>query len=413
MAPSVAAEKSKAKVIREVVRAYSYVLMWMSISCSVILFNKWLLAYSGFPFPIALTLWHMGFCSFVGVLAVRVFRVVKSHNMTAREYMTRVFPIGLLYAGSLWLSNSSYLYLSVSFIQMTKSLMPGLVYASGVMLGTEKYSRGVTLNMLMIAFGVVICAMGELNLVVKGLVQQLTALGFEALRLTMVQVLINSKGYNMNPLQSLYYVSPACFACLAIPFVSVEWHNMASNTTWTFNPSVMLANALTALILNLAVFLLIGKTSALTMNIAGVIKDWMLIFFSFYLFHAPVTTVNLIGYIFCCSGVVVYNHMKLQAIKAKVAATASKDEESGIDKGGERSKDEILTEIRRLQSEMSALEDRVSISTKLMSGEERSASGGGAGGGGGPVAAGGGASGAGLGADGGHQEGDEQEDKDK
>lgn len=86
---------------------------------------------------------------------------------------------GLLYAGSLWLSNSAYLYLSVSFIQMTKSLMPGLVYASGVMLGTEKYSRGVTLNMLLIAFGVVICAIGEMNLVFRGVVQQLTALGFE------------------------------------------------------------------------------------------------------------------------------------------------------------------------------------------------------------------------------------------
>lgn len=52
-----------------------------------------------------------------------------------------------------------------------------------------------------------------------------------------------------------------------------------------------------------AVFLLIGKTSALTMNIAGVIKDWMLIFFSFYLFKAPVTALNLAGYLFCCSGV--------------------------------------------------------------------------------------------------------------
>jgi hypothetical protein len=51
-----------------------------------------------------------------------------------------------------------------------------------------------------------------------------------------------------------------------------------------------------------AVFLLIGKTSALTMNIAGVIKDWMLIFFSFSLFHAPVTKLNLTGYAFCCSG---------------------------------------------------------------------------------------------------------------
>ncbi len=50
-------------------------------------------------------------------------------------------------------------------------------------------------------------------------------------------------------------------------------------------------------------FLLIGKTSALTMNIAGVIKDWALIFFSYYVFGAPVTPLNLLGYVFCCSGV--------------------------------------------------------------------------------------------------------------
>ncbi len=86
---------------------------------------------------------------------------------------------GLLYAGSLWLSNSAYLYLSVSFIQMTKSLMPGLVYASGVIVGTEKFSNATTLNMLLIAFGVLVCAYGEVNLVLKGLIQQLTALGFE------------------------------------------------------------------------------------------------------------------------------------------------------------------------------------------------------------------------------------------
>ncbi len=82
------------QVVREVMQAYSYVLMWMSISISVIMFNKWVLAYSGFPFPIALTLWHMTFCSTVGFLAVRVFKVVKSHNMTPKDYCTRVMPIG-------------------------------------------------------------------------------------------------------------------------------------------------------------------------------------------------------------------------------------------------------------------------------------------------------------------------------
>ena len=38
----------------------------------------------------------------------------------------------------------------------------------------------------------------------------------------------------------------------------------------------------------------------------------MLIFFSFYVFHAPVTRLNLFGYAFCCTGVAVYNYQKLQ-----------------------------------------------------------------------------------------------------
>ena len=37
--------------------------------------------------------------------------------------------------------------------------------------------------------------------------------------------------------------------------------------------------------LNMAIFLLIGKTSALTMNIAGVAKDWMLIGLSVWLYQ--------------------------------------------------------------------------------------------------------------------------------
>ena len=187
-----------------------------------------LLAYSGFPFPITLTMWHMVFCSTVGFICVRVLGVVKSHNMAPREYVRRVLPIGMLYAASLWLSNSAYLYLSVSFIQMTKSLMPGLVYACGVTLGTETFSAASAANMSLIAFGVLVCALGEANLVYKGLVQQLTALVFEAARLTLVQILMAAKGLQMNPLQSLYYVSPSCLVCLFVPWgecleVGVIW----------------------------------------------------------------------------------------------------------------------------------------------------------------------------------------------
>merc|ERR1712003_46447 len=116
----------------------------------------------------------------------------------------------------------------------------------------------------------------------------------------------------MNPIQSLYYVSPACFFGLLIPFLCYELPELRATNTWHITPWVMVANASAAFLLNLAVFLLIGKTSALTMNIAGVIKDWMLIWFSFSVFQAPVTMLNLAGYVFCCAGVAVYNYQKLQ-----------------------------------------------------------------------------------------------------
>merc|ERR1712216_205391 len=131
-------------------------------------------------------------------------------------YTRKVMPIGFFYAASLWLSNSAYLHLSVSFIQMTKALMPGLVYMIGVFMSTERYSLRITMNMLVIAVGVAIAAYGEGNFVMIGVVEQLSSLVFEAVRLMLVQVLINSQGLTMNPIQSLYYVSPACFMSLSI-----------------------------------------------------------------------------------------------------------------------------------------------------------------------------------------------------
>jgi|Transcript_2727 hypothetical protein len=301
------------EIIQRAVRAYFYVTVWMTCSISVIVFNKWLLAYTKFHFPITLTGWHMAFCSLVGFVCIRVLKITKSHNMSYEDYMRRVLPIGLLYAASLWMSNASYIYLSVSFIQMTKSLMPGLVYVSGIWLGNQKFRLSVAANMCLIALGVVVCGLGEENLVLHGLAKQLTALMFEATRLAMIEILINRKGMKMDPLQSLYYVCPACFCALAVPFYFVEYEEVAAVVqakSLDIRAHVLLLNGLAAFALNIAVFLLIGKTSALTMNIAGVIKDWMLIFFSYFVFKAPLTALNLGGYVFCCAGVVLYQFQK-------------------------------------------------------------------------------------------------------
>jgi len=164
-------------------------------------------------------------------------------------------------------------------------------------------------------------------------VEQLSALIFEAVRLVLVQILINSKGMKMNPFQSLYYVSPACFFSLLIPFCTTELPILMKEfgEEFQFRPLILLANGFLAFFLNLAVFLLIGKTSALTMNIAGVIKDWMLIGWSQYLFKAPVTGLQLIGYTVAFLGVGFHNYQKLQQMKKMSTSKGHGGDKEGED----------------------------------------------------------------------------------
>ncbi|KAI3441202.1 uncharacterized protein J3R85_002448 [Psidium guajava] len=104
------------------------------------------------------------------------------------------------------------------------------------------------------------------------------------------------------------FVVPCCLAFLFVIF-------------WT--------NSLCAFALNLAVFLLVGKTSALMMNVAVVVKDWLHlpITFSWSVIKDTVTPVNLFGYGLAFLGVGYYNHAKKQALKVKEAQKEASQED--------------------------------------------------------------------------------------
>ena len=56
--------------------------------------------------------------------------------MTKDMFMRSILPIGLLFSGSLILSNTAYLYLSVAYIQMLKVCHPPIF-----LLSTQHVSR--------------------------------------------------------------------------------------------------------------------------------------------------------------------------------------------------------------------------------------------------------------------------------
>ncbi|KAL5698022.1 hypothetical protein ACHQM5_029111 [Ranunculus cassubicifolius] len=329
-------------VVKKVLLSYTYVGIWILLSFTVIVYNKYILDKKmyNWPFPISLTMIHMGFCSFLAFLLIKVFKFVEPVQMSREMFFSSVVPIGALYSMSLWFSNSAYIYLSVSFIQMLKALMPVAVYSIGVMFKKENFQTETMANMLSISFGVAIAAYGEARFDTWGVFLQLMAVAFEATRLVMIQILLTSKGVTLNPITSLYYVAPCCLVFLFIPWLYVEMPILKESSSFHLDWTIFGTNSFCAFALNLAVFLLVGKTSALTMNVAGVVKDWLLIAFSWSVIRDTVTTVNLAGYGVAFLGVCYYNAAKLKALKAKEAQkqTQATDEESGrlLEEKGEK-----------------------------------------------------------------------------
>ncbi|KAL6769247.1 MOT20A [Auxenochlorella protothecoides x Auxenochlorella symbiontica] len=321
---AISEEKSKAMWLQIAV-TYGYVTLWIGLSSTVIMYNKWLLSFSGFPYPVALTLWHMVFCSFLATVIVKL-GYVEPIGMSRETYLRAIVPIGFLYAGTLWLGNAAYLYLSVSFIQMLKALMPVAVFGVGCIFGTEAYSPATLANMLVVSLGVAIASWGEINFVLVGVALQMLSIATESTRLTLVQILLQRRGLKLNPITTLYYLAPACAAFLLVPFALIEAPKMLADAELVIAPAIMISNAAAAFGLNMAVFLLIGKTSALTMNIGGVVKDWLLIALSWALFHSPVTAVNLGGYALAFAAVCWYNVQKLNAMRAAAEKTAPSSE---------------------------------------------------------------------------------------
>nr|AGV54730.1 sugar phosphate/phosphate translocator [Phaseolus vulgaris] len=297
---------------------YVYLFIYILLSSGVILYNKWVLSpkYFNFPLPITLTMIHMAFSGAVAFFLVRVFKIVSPVKMTFEIYATCVVPISAFFASSLWFGNTAYLHISVAFIQMLKALMPVATFLMAVLCGIDKARCDVFLNMLLVSVGVVVSSYGEIHFNTVGTVYQVTGIFAEALRLVLTQVLLQKKGLTLNPITSLYYIAPCSFVFLFVPWYLLEKPVMEVSQI-QFNFWIFFSNAVCALALNFSIFLVIGRTGAVTIRVAGVLKDWILIALSTVIFpESTITGLNIIGYAIALCGVVMYNYIKVRDVRA-------------------------------------------------------------------------------------------------
>ena len=101
--------------------------------------------------------------------------------------------------------------------------MPVAVFSVGCAFGVETFSTNTMTNMIVITIGVVIASYGEINFVVIGVLLQLASVATESTRLMLIQILLQRRGLSLNPVTTMYYIAPASFLFLSIPFSMVRY----------------------------------------------------------------------------------------------------------------------------------------------------------------------------------------------
>jgi len=294
-----------------------YVSIWITLSSSVILFNKWILSTLGFEYPVILTTFHLTFATIMTQLLARYTTLLdgrKTVKMTGRVYLRAIVPIGFFFSLSLICGNLTYLHLSVAFIQMLKATTPVAVLISSWALGVSQPNLKVFLNVSTIVVGVIIASFGEIKFVWIGFIYQIAGIVFEALRLTMVQRLLSSSEFKMDPLVSLYYFAPVCAAMNFVIALVWEVPKISMSEVYSVGLFTFFLNGLCAFLLNVSVVFLIGKTSSLVLTLCGVLKDVLLVVASMMIWGTQVTPLQFFGYSIALGGMVYYK-LGYEAIK--------------------------------------------------------------------------------------------------
>lgn len=179
----------------------------------------------------------------------------------------------------------------------------------GLAFGTEAYSHKSALKVAIVGTGVVIASYGELQATPLGVMLQVASIVCDALRCTLLQLVMQANELKLSPVGTLYLVAPMAAAILCLPAAAFDGARLLTHQSpvpWLW----LLGSCAAASSLNLVVFTLIGKTSALTTSISGPLKEWVCILTAMMLYGTTVTTHQWLGYAIALIGIFWYQRDK-------------------------------------------------------------------------------------------------------
>lgn len=333
--------------------------------------NKRLLRDRNFPFPLTITLFTLVFNYIAGAVLVNFFGVeLKNKALIDKNfYIQKVLPIGFLTAATIVLGMSSYMFLTVSFVQMLKAFTPVMTLSFLFLFRLNTPTNKQFYCVLLICLGTFIASCSEVNFNFYGAFFMISAQMCEALKLVFTQKVLQvtkvakkedrdhkleeSRSFLSNSgttavlssssalkspdiggdesddeetkqenrikfsvFESLYYISPSSAIFVLLFALLFEFPNFFYSeneilTIFFINFHLFFLSGILAIFTNLINWVVIQKTDALNLKLMATARNALLILFNSFVLNEEVTKVQFFGYSMSLLGFISYNYFKL------------------------------------------------------------------------------------------------------
>ncbi|KAK9760516.1 hypothetical protein K7432_015374, partial [Basidiobolus ranarum] len=260
-----------------------YIFTWYIFSTGISLYNKWMvdINHFNFPYPLFITSMHQVMQFVCSGLCLLIFPALRPSKHPSRgDYLSKVVPCGVATGFDIGLSNSSLKSITLSFYTMCKSSSLAFVLMFAFMFKLERPTFSLIGIILIISFGVLLMVMTETSFALIGFIQVMTAALLGGLRWSLTQILLKKESMGLhNPMVTIFFLAPIMWGSLLICAFFVEGLGdmMSSPFFADFATSfhtmlAILLGGLMAFLMVSAEFMLISRTSVVTLSVAGIFK---------------------------------------------------------------------------------------------------------------------------------------------
>lgn len=292
-------------------------MIWLALyfffNLSLTLYNKIILALFDFPFPWTLTAIHT-FCGAIGSYIFWKQDLFTPAKLGDHENLV-MLAFSVLYTINIAISNVSLNLVTVPFHQVVRAMTPVFTILISIMFLRKSYSAMTYISLLPVVLGVAFATFGDYDYTMLGFVLTVLGTALAAIK-TVVTNRVQVGRLKLHPLDLLLRMSPLAFIqTLIYSYITGEMTEVVEfyHTRMTGSLFVaLLINGVIAFFLNVVSFTANKKTSALTMTVAGNVKQVLSIVLAVVIFNLHISLMNLAGIMLTLAGGAWYTNVSMQ-----------------------------------------------------------------------------------------------------